>query len=146
MINLLLEYGCGEYYDLNHALSCKKEGLVTARHNETRYLNCDLCSLAGLGNIGAYNTGIHRWWYRYQGLDYWFISKRILETPENCIVWYLHSKYWCKISAKPIVEIHFLCTQIYKEREILCCSWVKKSNLYANYCLLWSNIWQWSGI
>ena len=43
--------GCGEYFDLNHALKCKKGGLVTARHNEARDLNCDLCTLAGLAQV-----------------------------------------------------------------------------------------------
>ena len=37
--------------DLIHALNCKKGGLVTARHNEARDLNCDLCTLAGLQQI-----------------------------------------------------------------------------------------------
>jgi len=43
--------GCGEHFDLTHALNCKKGGLVTARHNEARDLNCDLCTLAGLHQI-----------------------------------------------------------------------------------------------
>ena len=43
--------GCGEDFDLNHELNCKKGGLVTARHNKARDLNCDLCSLAGLPQI-----------------------------------------------------------------------------------------------
>ena len=40
-------------FDLTHAraLNCKKGGLVTARHNEARDLNCDLCTLAGLHQI-----------------------------------------------------------------------------------------------
>ena len=38
-------------YVLNRALNCKKGGLVTARHNEARDLNCDLCALAGLSQI-----------------------------------------------------------------------------------------------
>jgi len=36
---------------MNHAVNCKKGGLVTARHNEARDLNCDLCALAGLSQI-----------------------------------------------------------------------------------------------
>ena len=43
--------GCSENLDLCHALNCKKGGLVTARHNELRDLNCDLCSMAGLSHI-----------------------------------------------------------------------------------------------
>jgi len=43
--------GCSEIFDLCHALNCKKGGLVTARHNELRDLNCDLCSLAGLSHV-----------------------------------------------------------------------------------------------
>ena len=43
--------GCGEDFSMNHALNCKKGGLVTARHNEARDLNCDLCALAGLSQI-----------------------------------------------------------------------------------------------
>ena len=43
--------GCSEDFDLCHALNCKKGGLVIARHNELRDLNCDLCSLAGLSQI-----------------------------------------------------------------------------------------------
>ena len=39
---------CGEDFSMNHALNCKQEGLVTARHNEAKDLNCDLCALAGL--------------------------------------------------------------------------------------------------
>jgi len=43
--------GCGEQFNMTHALNCKKGGLVTARHNEARDLNCDLCHLAGLHQI-----------------------------------------------------------------------------------------------
>ena len=43
--------GCGEEFNLCHALNCKKGGLVSARHNEMRDLNCDLCSLAGMTQI-----------------------------------------------------------------------------------------------
>jgi len=43
--------GCGEELNLCHALNCKKGGLVTARHNEIRDLNCDFCTIAGLKQI-----------------------------------------------------------------------------------------------
>ena len=43
--------GCGEDFNFCHALNCKKGGLVSARHNEMRDLNCDLCSLAGLKQV-----------------------------------------------------------------------------------------------
>ena len=43
--------GCEEEFNLCHALNCKKGGLVTARHNETRDLNCDFCTIAGLKQI-----------------------------------------------------------------------------------------------
>ena len=36
---------------MNNALNCKKGGLVTARLNEARDCNCDLCALAGLSQI-----------------------------------------------------------------------------------------------
>ena len=43
--------GCGEDFNLCHALNCKKGGIVSARHNEMWDLNCDLCSLAGLKQV-----------------------------------------------------------------------------------------------
>ena len=43
--------GWGEQFNMTHGLNCKKGGLVTARHNEARDLNCDLCHLAGLHQI-----------------------------------------------------------------------------------------------
>ena len=37
--------GCGAAISLEHALDCKKGGLVTQRHNEVRYVIGDLASL-----------------------------------------------------------------------------------------------------
>ena len=41
----------GEVFDLNHALNCPRGGLVYARHNEMRDLNCSLLEMAGLRQI-----------------------------------------------------------------------------------------------
>ena len=38
--------GCGALFDLSHALSCRKGGLVTQRHNEVRNAFGDLASIA----------------------------------------------------------------------------------------------------
>ena len=38
--------GCGSAFDLPHALSCKKGGLISLRHNEVRDVLGDLSSLA----------------------------------------------------------------------------------------------------
>ena len=43
--------GDGEIFDVDHALNCAKGGLVYARHNELRDLNCSLLELAGLKQI-----------------------------------------------------------------------------------------------
>ena len=43
--------GDGEIFDVDHALNCPKGGLVYARHNEFRGLNCSLLELAGLKQI-----------------------------------------------------------------------------------------------
>ena len=43
--------GDGEIFDVDHALNCPKGGLVYARHNEFRDLNCSLLELAGLKQI-----------------------------------------------------------------------------------------------
>ncbi len=37
--------GCGTRFDLSHALSCRKGGLVTRRHNEIRDTIASLSSL-----------------------------------------------------------------------------------------------------
>ena len=110
---------------------------------EARDLNCDLCTLAGLAqgtseSILQESIG--------DGLESWLVSKRILGTPESCVVWYLHSKCWRKISAKPISlkSIFNAHKQIKKEKYCAVELYVTKSNLYANYCLLWSYIWEWS--
>ena len=44
-------YGDGESFDVDHALNCAKGGLVYARHNELRDLNCSLLELAELKQI-----------------------------------------------------------------------------------------------
>ena len=41
----------GEVFSVNHALNCPRGGLVYARHNELRDLNCSLLELAGLKQI-----------------------------------------------------------------------------------------------
>jgi hypothetical protein len=38
--------GCGSLFDLSHALSCRKGGLVTQRHNEVHDVFSDLSSIA----------------------------------------------------------------------------------------------------
>ena len=43
--------GDNETFDITHALNCAKGGLVYARHNELRDLNCSLLELAGLKQI-----------------------------------------------------------------------------------------------
>ncbi len=40
--------GCDQLFDVSHALTCKRGGLVTQRHNEIRYGVTDLCRLAGI--------------------------------------------------------------------------------------------------
>jgi hypothetical protein len=37
--------GCGSLFDLSHALSCRKGGLVTQRYNEVRDVVGDLASI-----------------------------------------------------------------------------------------------------
>jgi hypothetical protein len=41
----------GDIFDVDQALNCTKGGLVYARHNELRDLNCSLLELAGLKQI-----------------------------------------------------------------------------------------------
>jgi hypothetical protein len=43
--------GCGEAFDVNHALDCKNGGLVYQRHNEMRDENCDLNKKAGFSQV-----------------------------------------------------------------------------------------------
>ena len=43
--------GCSQPFDISHALDCKKGGLVSARHNESRDLNIELLKLTGLTQI-----------------------------------------------------------------------------------------------
>ena len=40
--------GCSQPFDISHVLDCKVEGLIGARHNESRGLNIDLINLSGL--------------------------------------------------------------------------------------------------
>ena len=43
--------GCGEAFDMNHALDCKNGGLVYQRHNELRDENIDLNKKAGFAQV-----------------------------------------------------------------------------------------------
>ena len=43
--------GCGEAFDMNHALDCKNGGLVYQRHNELRDENLDLNKKAGFSQV-----------------------------------------------------------------------------------------------
>ena len=43
--------GCGDLFDMNHALNCKNGGLVYQRHNELRDENCDLMKKAGFSQV-----------------------------------------------------------------------------------------------
>ena len=40
--NLPMTCACGSKYDFQHSMSCKKEGLVSIRHNDIRDLTADI--------------------------------------------------------------------------------------------------------